>query len=314
MRGKVPADYRWLFPLAPVFAVGVSALFAGHARVNSAPNEPVHMAQKIQSAQALASVPLCCQTIPSRFSAPPKSEIKFVRVDRGGVDYDAGNALVSVVCSFTDLCPEKPVVGMCDMGFMTRLQTDAGTVAEGRTGIGVINPAIHQFKNAQFVLEAKVPLAAKSVNILRGALTVQRARERVAMLWREPFGAELGSMRKAGGFEMTLTKCAIANDVLSAEWNCKPPVEVAQDAKWWETRGLTVSLTAADKAVFAPEKSKNFAMTIQRTFRLNKKFPATLELSIISDLRTENVPFELTRIILEGGGAKKSEPVAGENF
>lgn len=315
MDGKIPAELRLLFPLAPAMAVCAIALVVMRAPASGAPSETaMPSAIKTQLVMAAPAVPPCCQPMPSRFANAPKSEVKVLRVSRDGVDYDAGNLLISISCSFTDLSPEKPVVAMSDLGFVTRLQTDAGSVSDSRSGVGIINPAIQQFKNAEFVLQAKVPLVAKTVNILHGALTVQRARAQETLSWREPFAAEIGKVRKAGGFEITLTKFVVANDVAVAEWSCEIPPNAAERTGWNDGRGLIATIGTADKSVIASDKPLASGQKITRTFRMKKRVPATLDLSLITDLRTENALFELTNIVLDGSAPRKSAPVAGENF
>jgi hypothetical protein len=79
-------------------------------------------------------------------------------------------------------------------------------------------------------------------------------------------------------------------------------------------RQLKASLTCADKTVLNPETGKENPATIRRVFRLNRKFPTALELSFISDLKLENLPFSVTGIMLDNESAKKAEKNRGENF
>ena len=48
-----------------------------------------------------------------------------------------------LACTFDDLSENQSVIGMCEMGLITRLQTDSGMVFEGGSGFGVISPNIH---------------------------------------------------------------------------------------------------------------------------------------------------------------------------
>ncbi|HLX62029.1 MAG TPA: hypothetical protein VKX17_12175 [Planctomycetota bacterium] len=309
MPGKYPALYRMLFPLAPVMAVIALTLIDVGGPVSGAPDEK-------SASRHCAMPPLapCCQAvIPSRQAYAPKYSVKFINVGSGGVDYDAGGMIVVVYCSFADQCAEQPIVGMAELGLVTRLQTDA-EVIEGAPGFGVISD-IHEFKDARFSVQARVPLETKAVNMLNGAVTVLRARERSTLAWREPFSAQIGSKRSVNGFDLTLTKCEIANDTLLAEWNCKAPVDAAGDEKLWQTRQLKATLVCSDKSVLNPEVGKESPAAIRRVFHLSHKFPTTLELNFISDLKMENLPFTLTGISIDGSAPKKrAEGVLGENF
>jgi len=117
------------------------------------------------------------------------------------------------------------------------LQTESGLV-ENAAGFGIISTDIHDFKDARFAVQSRLPLETRQVTELNGAVTVLRARERSTATWREPFSAEVGVARAANGFELTLTKCEMGSDTLVAEWTCKYPVDAAADAKMWATRQL----------------------------------------------------------------------------
>src|SRR4051812_28920051 len=104
MDGALPAEYRLFFPLVPVLVVfAISLVDVGTP--DSMGGRAGDSGASTASTPAPAALPPCCQKMPSRFSALPKYEIKFVGLNRGGVDYDAGNAIVGIVCSFSDQCP-----------------------------------------------------------------------------------------------------------------------------------------------------------------------------------------------------------------
>ena len=148
--------------------------------------------------------------------------------------------------------------------------------------------------------------------IVHGAVTVLRCCERPTLSWREPFGACVGQTKKSNGFEFTLNKFEIWNDTATVEWNCRIPADVSSE-EIWARRELATNLVCADKTVLKPEAAKDTLSKLHRVFRLNRKFAMTLELSLISDLRQENLPFTLTNIPVNGGGESKEVHV-GENF
>ncbi len=314
MNGKIPSQLRLLFPLTPVFAVFAMSVFSVPQAAKNSPRESAKTANSRTPLLSSGPVEPCCQKI-VRAEAPPKYDVKFISASRGAVDYDAGNALVAITCAFTDGSTDKPVVAMSDVGLVQRLQTDAGTLFESGSGSSLINPAIREFKNAQFTLQAKVPLAAKSVRVLSGEVTVLRTSERAAMVWNEPLAKAIGSVRKESGFEFTLTKCAAADGVVTAEWTYKIPIETENEKQMWELRNLKAALTCADNTAIDAAKVKETPGVIHRTFKLSKKVPASLELSFVSEMKLENLPFELNSIVLEATDPKKKvETAAGENF
>lgn len=314
MNGTIPADFRMLFPLAPVFAVMALSLVDIPVPAQSAARDCAEDATKSSCAVGGS----CCDKMPTRRSAiaqsRPKFQVKFANLGRGGVDYDAGHQMVVLHCTFEDLCPEQPVVGISEMGQIAHLQTDTGTLVEGGSGLGVISPAIHEFKNAPFMLHAAIPLAAKSLNTLHGAVTVLRACERASVAWREPFAAQIGKVRKANDFEFTLTKCGIANDYLVAEWNCKIPNELVGEGNAWNDRQLRVALLCADKSTLEAESSTQTPTTVRRIYKLNKKFPVLLDLSFVSVLKKENLHFDLPPIMLDGSKAQKPQITNAQDF
>jgi hypothetical protein len=245
---------------------------------------------------------------------PTPYAVKFQNVGTGGADYDGGNMLVEIVCRFEDQCPEQPVVGMSELGAVTRLQTDGGALFENSSGFGAIQPTIKDFKNASFLLRSKVPLRTRSLTMVNGALTVLRACDRTTLTWREPFGAAVGTTRKTHGFEFTLARFEVGNDTATVEWSCRVPPDVAAGEDPWTRRELKTMLFAADKTPLNPEAAAGSLTKLHRTFRLNHKFATTLELELISDLRRENLPFVLTAIPINGGKAEKFDGVVGQNF
>lgn len=303
MNGTAPTYYRLLFPLTPMFAVlAVNFVSVRSPDKRTAAESVDATPPKTMAAQSLQPLAPCCQKIPSRsaFAALPKYQVKFAAVSRGKSDYDAGSQMISVHCSFEDRCPEFPVVGISDMGLVARLQTDSGMLVEGGTGFCIINPAIRDFKSAPFTLLAKVPISAKSLRMVNGSVTVLRARDRAALVWREPFSAAIGTARKAGGFEFTLSKYEIVNGVATAEWTFKTPPESENQTGIWATRQLMGAMYCADKTVLNSESGKEKPTLIRRVFRVNKKAPMSLELSFYSVVKMENLPFELSGITLDG--------------
>ncbi len=313
MNGNTPTHCRLLFPLMPMFAVLAMNFVDVRSPAKGAALGSV--TQQTSAAQSSQSLAPCCQKIPTRFGVLPKYQVKFATVSRGAADYDAGSQMVSVNCSFEDQCPEFPVVGMCDRGLIARLQTDSGSLVEGGTGFGIINPNVRDFKSAPFTLLAKVPISAKALRMVNGSVTVLRARGSAAVVWSAPFGAAIGSVRKAAGFEFTLTKCDIANDLITGEWSFKIPSEAANPASPWSARQLKGAMYCADKTAIVSESGKEKPTLIRRVFRVGKKSPVSLELSFYSEVKLENLPFELSGITLDGRPTAKLE-VSGndQNF
>ncbi len=318
MNGNVPGEYRMLFPLAPVFAVMALSLVDIPVCVQGMGRDGCECPSN-RLTPTCSSKGLCCETMPTRSflmtKNRPKFSVKYVNVGRGAVDYDAGHQMVVLNCTFNDQCAEYPVVGISQIGQIVQLQTDAGTVVEGGSGFGVISPTIRKFTDVPFVLHASIPLATKSLTAVKGAITVLRATERAELSWREPFASHIGNVRSAGDFELRLSKCTINNDLLVVEWACKMPVERAAGATPWLSRLLKVTLVCADKTVVESEVSSQSATMIQRTFRLNKKFPVSLEMSFASVLKMENLHFDLAAIVLDGSSKKRVEvPSLGQDF
>jgi hypothetical protein len=314
MNAKFPSRIALVLPVTALLGAGAFVFLNGSAPAGSVRQHPSSIASK----PASLVLPACCQKIPSRAALFSKYAVKFQGVNAAGVDYDAGNTVLEIVCRFEDLNAEQPVVGISELGIVTRLQTDNGSLFESNAELGIIKPEITDFKNAQFLLRSKIPMQTHRVNLLHGSITVLRACSRASMTWREPFGAEIGSMKRSSGFEMTLTKFSIANDTATVQWSCNTPLDALREDNLWQRRHLKATLTCADKTVLNPEASAETRSAIHRVFRLNKKFPVALELNFICDLRTENLPFTLTDISLDGSkddSSKKSgEASSGQNF
>ena len=309
------ANSRMFFPLAPIAAVlalsMIDVLGLAHGSNSDARIAPLAAAPTSMTAHPLNA---CCLKLPSRGASSPKFSVKYSGHNFNGVDYDAGNALIDINCTFDDLDAEHPVVGMSSLGLLRRMQTDTGSVVEGTDGFGIVNPAIQSFKNSPFQVRAKVPLHTHVVIMLNGALTVLRARERADMSWREPFSTQFGVAKKSSGFEVSLSKADMGADSLTAEWTCRPDPESAIDAGFWTRRQLKTSLIFADKSVAAAESGTETPYLIRRVFRHNKKFPVSIELNFVSDLRTENLPFTLTNLQLDGAPGQKAASGKGQDF
>lgn len=298
---------RMLFPLFAIFAVLIVSGGGSQGEAQSS-CAPKRAGPTPQPAQMVArSLKTCCETLPSRGSAlgQTKYNIKFSGHNIAGVDYDAGGQLLDVTCTFEDLDNERPVVAMSSYGLLRRIQTDAGSVAEGSDGFGVITPGIQSFKDAQFQVRAKIPLQTRTVIMLNGALTVVRACDRAALTWREPFDTQLNVMKKSGQFEVALSKIEKTNDTFVVEFTVRPDPQATIDDEFWQRRQLKSAVIFSDKSSAVAEAGTETPYVIRRTFRHSNKFATTVELSFISDLRTENLPFTLTSIVLDG--AQKSE-------
>ncbi|MEI6231818.1 MAG: hypothetical protein WCT04_02110 [Planctomycetota bacterium] len=311
MSGQTPVEFRMLFPLAPVFAIMAISLIDIPQLASGAGREP---ASKAACCTSMPSGAACCQKLPSRLLALPKYSVKFAGISRGAVDYDAGHFIVVMRCTFDDLSPEQSVVGMSEMGQIEHAQTDVGTVVEGGSGFGALSRDVQDFKKASFQLHASVPIATKSFSTVKGAITVLRASDRGALVWREPFGSEVGLTKRMGEFEITLSKCEIVNDLLTAEWACKMPLDSAGKPGNWAQRQLKIGLMAADQTEIVAESSKQTATAIRRVFMLNKKFPKALEMSFATVLKLENLHFELPGMMLDGSPLKKMEGTRGQDF
>lgn len=311
-----PAHSRMFFPLVPIAAVLALPLFdvlglAHGSNSGESSAVPLAAAPTLMCAHPLN---VCSQKLPPRGTNSPKFSVKYAGHNFNGVDYDAGNAMVEINCIFDDLDAEHPIVAMSSLGLLRRMQTDSGSVVEGTDGFGIVNPAIRTFKNVQFQLRAKVPLHTRAVIMLNGALTVLRARERAACAWREPFGAQIGVAKNSCRFEVVLSKAELGAELLTAEWTCRPDPQIPINADFWARRQLKTALVYSDKSTAAAESGTESPYLIRRVFRHNKKLPVALELTFVSDLRTENLPFTLTNLQLEGVPGQKAQAGSGQDF
>ncbi len=308
--------YRMMFPLT---AIGAVLLVSAGGMRNEAGGTSAPRRVEPAAAPVLMvarSLKTCCETMPSRGSAlsKPLYNIKFSGHNVAGVDYDAGGQLIDVTCTFEDLDNERPVVGMSTFGILRRIQTDSGSVMDGSDNFGVISPGIQSFKDAQFQVRAKIPLQTNTVIMLNGALTVMRACERATLTWREPFDTQLNVLKKSCRFEIALTKAERNGDTFVVEWSVKPDPQANIDEELWQRRQLKSSLTFSDKSSAVAEAGTETPYVIRRVFRHNKKFATSVDLSFISDLQLQNLPFTLTNIVLDGSGQKKDATNSGLPF